>query len=370
MFNKPFNELTLEDIIALKENGVPEGKTIDYKLELNLNTKGDKKEFAKDIASFLNTIGGDLIIGVEEKEGVIADLPGIEVIDKDKFSLSIENSLRDLVKPRLIGLEMNYYPVGNAEKNNKYIVHFRVPQSYVGPHFVSDSFFARNSVGTYPLEYTEIKQKFTLSNQINEQIRNYHLQRIMKIKADEGYFELREGSSVLIHLVPLQSFSETFFALALTQNRFKLNTLVGSYDDRIHFEGIAGVYKSSYHHINRQGIIEIADREFFKIFEDREYFLAKDLIERILTNVIPNAISNLAALGLNTPYVILTSLLDVKGKTIKHNADGWPKATLRQNDLIFPAITISNPSDISEYDRVLKELFMNTVGVFYTQFSL
>lgn len=368
MFNKPFNELTLEDILALKENGVPEGKTIDYKLELNLKAKADKKEFAKDIASFLNTIGGDLIIGVKEKEGVITDLPGIEVTDRDKFSLLIENSLRDLVKPRLIGLEINYYPVGNADEN-KYILHFRVPQSYIGPHFVSDSFFARNSVGTYPLEYTEIKQKFTLSNQLNEQIRNYHLQRIMKIKADEGYFELREGPAVLIHVVPLQSFSETFFALSLTQNRFKLNTLVGFYDDRIHFEGIAGVYKSSYHHINRQGIIEIADREFFKVFENTKYILVKDLIERILTNIIPNAISNLVALGLNTPYVILTSLLDVKGKTIKFTADGWPKAKLRQNDLIFPAITINNPSDISEYDRVLKELFMNTVGVFYTQFS-
>jgi len=366
MLNKPFNEVCFEDIQALKTNGIEEGKSIDYKMEIHLDSSSQRKEFAADITSFANTSGGDLIIGVSEEQGIITEIQGIEVADKDKLLQRIESILRDTVDPQITGLDMKFYQI---ENENKYILHIRVPQSYVGPHITNgEKFFGRNNAGKYPLDFVEIKQRFTLSNQVQEKIKHYHLERIMKIKADEGYWELQNNASLLINIVPLQSFSESVYVTALTHNRFKLNTLFGdgSNNYKIQFEGIAGLDWYSYHHINRQGIIEIADKQ---LLNSQDIIYAKPIIERIL-KTIPSAFFNLNELGLHGPYVILTSVLDVKDRKFSYNEHGFSSSTLRQNDMIFPAILITDPSDLKEYDRVLKELFMNTAGHFQTQYTL
>lgn len=362
MINKPFKDILLEDIESLKSNGTEEGKSLDFKLELHLENKKDRKEFAADITSFANTIGGDLIIGVSEEGGAIKEIHGIEVDNKDKFSLAIENALRDSIEPQITGLEMNFYPIGAEDK---YILHIRIPQSYVGPHIANgEKFYARNTAGKYQLDFVEVKQRFTLSNQVQERIKQHHLERIMKIKVNEGYWELENekgNSAILINIVPLQSFSESVFVSALTPNRFKLNPLFGdrSYVPSIQFEGIAGLYHTSYHHINRQGIIEIADKSILNI---RHTLYGLSIIERIL-GVIPNAFYNFEELGINGPYVILTSILDVKDRQFAYD-DMWPPVQLRQNDLILPSIFITDASDLSEYKGVLEELFKNTAGKF------
>ncbi|MGE7924672.1 AlbA family DNA-binding domain-containing protein [Viridibacillus arvi] len=362
MLNKPFNDIRLDDIYALKTNAIEEGKSIDYKLELHLNNGRERKEFAADITSFANTSGGDLIIGVSEDQGIITELQGIEVEDKDKFILKIESLVRDTVAPQITGLDMNFYQMGDE---NKYILHIRIPQSYVGPHVVNgEKFYGRNNAGKYPLDFVEIKQRFTLSNQVQEKIKYYHSERIMKIKAGEGYWELGGGASLLINIVPLQSFSESVYVSSLTPTRFKLNTLFGndSYDHKIQFEGISGVFYHSYHHINRQGIIEFADKDILENMKSRmSYISAKPIINRIL-ETIPSAFHNLKELGLHGPYVIFTSVLDVKNVQISYNEHSYTSTNLRQNDLIFPAIMITNSSDLSDYDRVLRELFSNAAG--------
>jgi len=365
MFHKPFAEITIDDIIALQTNGVEEGKTIDYKLTVSPENRNQRKEFAADITSFANTIGGDLIIGVKEEMGIIADIPGIEVTDKDKLLQDIENILRDAIEPQIMGLEMSFYPV-----ENNHVLHIRVPQSYNGPHIVSgEKFYGRNNAGKYPLDYVEIKQRFTLSNQVQERIKQYHIERIMKIKADEGYWETGNGSAVLINIVPLKTFSENVYISALTPQRFKLEPLFGTggYDHKIQFEGIAGIEGNSYHHLNRQGIVEIVDKEILSRIENSIH--SKWIIERTL-EVIPESFLNFNKLGLYGPYIVLTSILDVKGRIIRYNGHGFSSSRLRQNDMIFPAVMITDPSNLSEYDQMLKELFMNASGYFQTPYTL
>lgn len=278
----------------------------------------------------------------------------------------VENILRDIVEPQITGIAMNFYPLD--DKNN-FILHIRVPQSYIGPHIVNgEKFYGRNNAGKYPLDFVEIKQRFTLSNHVHEKIKHYHLERIMKIKANEGYWELQDGATLLVNIVPLQSFMESFYVSSLTYQRFRLNTLFGttnSYEPKIQFDGIAGIYNSSYHHINRQGIIELADRNLLN-FEHNPTIFADRIIERIL-QVIPHAFYNLHELGLHGPYIILTSILDVKEKPLSYHLESFTSIRLRQNDLIFPPITISDPSNLNEYEEMLNELLMNAAGFIIPQ---
>ena len=62
MFNKPFNEITIEDIgnlvLIRKER---ENNYLEYKEKLG-HSERDKKEFLKDVSGFANASGGFLII--------------------------------------------------------------------------------------------------------------------------------------------------------------------------------------------------------------------------------------------------------------------------------------------------------------------
>lgn len=69
MFNKPFSEITIEDVENLiYERKERENNHLEYKKKIG-NSDKDKKEFLKDVSGFANATGGFLIFGVEEKNG-------------------------------------------------------------------------------------------------------------------------------------------------------------------------------------------------------------------------------------------------------------------------------------------------------------
>lgn len=51
----------------------------------------DKREFLADVSSFANTDGGDIIYGLEEEQGVIANIIGLNCPDFDAEKLRLEN---------------------------------------------------------------------------------------------------------------------------------------------------------------------------------------------------------------------------------------------------------------------------------------
>ncbi|MFQ5933359.1 MAG: helix-turn-helix domain-containing protein, partial [Dehalococcoidia bacterium] len=53
----------------------PEGTLLDYKQEIKINRVSDRRELAKDVASFANEIGGTIIYGVPEKRASVGGPP-------------------------------------------------------------------------------------------------------------------------------------------------------------------------------------------------------------------------------------------------------------------------------------------------------
>ncbi|HHT7061373.1 TPA: AlbA family DNA-binding domain-containing protein [Bacillus cereus] len=365
MIHKKFAEITLGDIIKLQTDGIEEGKTIDYKLQLHLKDKSARKEFARDVTSFANTEGGDLIIGVSEEKGAITEILGIEVSDKDALRLDIENLLRTSIEPQLPNVEIDFYSI-----EERFVLHIHVSKSYNGPHIVNGTkFVARNSGGKYELDYTEIKQRFTSSKGIENEMESYHFERLMKIKRDDGYWETGDGAAIVMHIMPIQSFIDSYFVTDLKHEVFSLNPLFRhGYDPKINFNGIAGVMPKMYHHINRQGITEIVDKSYL----NRHIVHGIDvgpiegpLIISQAEKALNQALRNAELLGFNGPYYIFTTILDIKGRVfVMDRHDGSAGEVHRENDMIFPKIIVSNPQDISEYTNTLKILFANASGEF------
>ena len=82
MILKHVNEIGPDDLQALIDGEVAENKILEYKQEIP--GRGDPIPFLAAVSAFANTSGGDLLIGVEAREGVPIALPGIEVESVDQ----------------------------------------------------------------------------------------------------------------------------------------------------------------------------------------------------------------------------------------------------------------------------------------------
>lgn len=341
MYNKIFDSITLADIEKLKEDGVLEGRTLDYKEELHINGRGQRKEFCADITALANTIGGDILFGVSEDKGQIIELNGIDVIDKDALKLQIENVVRDLVAPRILGLQIKFYDLSNEQT----IVHIRVPQSYTGPHVVNGQvFYGRNSGGKYPLDYTEIKQKFLGNAQIGENIRQYHLARLFKIKASEGYMPLSGGVALIMHIIPINalSYEAPQYNLGHPEDTNLWPIYGTSCEFHIGLDGI-GWYSIisgrpiGYHHLGRNGIIELVDNGMF--FDEHKRIWI-NTIEEHLIKALNRIKDNFQKFQIDRSVIINVSLTDIRGYRLSYAGVGNQEQ--RSNDLFLRELFIES----------------------------
>ena len=227
-------DIRLEEIDATQLSSfieeASEGKLLDFKEELNLNTEADKKEFLADITSFANTSGGDLIIGVKDLK------PGYEVcglpntLDIDSFKQQINNILRHSIEPRLYPPEMKEVVIGEHT-----VLIIRVQRSWNGPHPVTKKskedkktwscFYNRNSSGKFSLDIGEIRSAFIASETTGERIRNFRAERIGKILSSETPIPLNDAPKVVLHAIPIN---------ALTSNKLVNLEIMSQLKKKIH----------------------------------------------------------------------------------------------------------------------------------------
>lgn len=70
MIDKPLSQINYADIDQFVQENWPEGKTVDFKRDAYGNRDEDKNELLKDVSSFTNIQGGNILIGVDEDKGV------------------------------------------------------------------------------------------------------------------------------------------------------------------------------------------------------------------------------------------------------------------------------------------------------------
>jgi len=276
MINKKIEDIKEEDLKALIDNRALEGKTIEYKKELTINSDPDKKEFLADVTSFANSSGGDLIFGIEQNNqtGAPKLLNGIEVDNVDKEKTRLDNIIRDGVEPRMLGI--NIKPI--LLSNSKYAIVVHIPKSWNGPHRViyggHAKFYARNSSGKYEMDVDELRVAFNLSETLAEKIRKFRVDRIAKIQADETPVPLFPFPKIVFQLIPVNAFNpSTKYSIESIESNAhdKLPLLYRSVrNSRYNLEGLFtysdnenGKF-SAYTQLYRNGIIEAVDALILK----------------------------------------------------------------------------------------------------------
>ena len=203
---KSLDKITESDLQELIDNGVAEGKTLDYKEKLSGNSDAEKKEFLYDVSSFANASGGNLIFGITEDKGIAIKIDGIETNDIDKEILRLDNILRDGISPRIPGIRIQPIQL----RNNNYVIIIDIPRSFALPHMVtyknSSRFYSRNSGGKYQLDVDKIRTSFTVSQGLIDRIRDFRRERLSMIIAEETPIILEKDAQLVLHLIPLNAF--------------------------------------------------------------------------------------------------------------------------------------------------------------------
>jgi len=127
LFGKKLDEVTVDDVRAFCQKKNKEGINLDYKKDFS-----SSKKIAKTIAAMANTLGGWIIVGVEDDGDDKPKLPA-EGIDWDKqLSLRVTNLVIDNISPPALPI----VHVCDPDKKNKTFVILYVQESKDAPHWL------------------------------------------------------------------------------------------------------------------------------------------------------------------------------------------------------------------------------------------
>ncbi len=374
-FNKKIEEIQIEDIQSLIDNAVCESRSLDYKQELHIDTDGDKKEFLADVSSFANSVGGDIIFGVEEDniDKISTNICGIPYENDDKLIRRIEDLIRQSIQPVILNIQFKFIDIGN----NKCVFIIQIPQSIISPHRVeykgTDKFFSRNNKGKYQMDVSELRLAFNSGLDLNKRISEYKMDRYYELISNKNQVLNDNKPIFVVHYIPISSFNNSLKYFSVEEIKKAMNDvnsrIFGKYCPKyITIDGVSMRYnqynEKSFAFYKNNGIVEKATSDFFEknfTYDNRTPKVIVDMIfgKAVITKLIEdfNEVKDFyEKIGINTPFIISCSILNAVGYTIP--TKGQFSETMGEIDrdiLCINDLFVENIDDSSEH--ILKPVF-------------
>ncbi len=380
--NKSLDSIEEKDLQILVDNRISEAKTIEYKETLPGRSDSERKEFLADVSSFANAAGGHLIYGMKEDAGIPIELCGVQNANRDAEILRLEEMTRDGIRPRIPGIQ--FQPISLKRGNLAILI--RIPKSWASPHQViyqkTFRFFSRGANGKYPLDVDELRTAFTLRETVAERIKQFRVDRLSKIIANEAPVLLDSKPKVVIHIVPFSALvtGERFDIVApsIRQSEYWLPPFkIGANKDwqrRYNFDGFMIASESrAYTQIFRNGIVEAVNAQGYHLFGDigtEKEFININLLEDMLLYFPPRYIFALKHLGIEPPVVVMASLLGVASLSVVQYiptpAGDSPLeigSPIDRADLILPELLVEDFLSAPElFMRPVLDMIWNAAG--------
>jgi hypothetical protein len=305
------------------------------------------------------------------KDGIPFKLSGVSFSNADAEIIRLEQILQNGLEPRLPSVNIKVIQSPNGEN----FIFVRVNRSWIAPHKVkaNEKFYGRNSKGKYPLDVSELRTAFMLSEQLTERIKSFRSDRLRKIKEDDELpVELIQGGKIVLHLIPLSAFS-TDFVIDIT-NTDSIDSFLkpigsGGWNHRINLDGFltySANYRDkklceSYAQLFRSGIIEtVASIDTF--FDEK--IIPSQYYEEQALKCLNYYLKILSVFGLEMPIYVFLSFVNVKGydlMVVNHRVSGGE--VLERQDIVLPEKVITNYNvNSTELLRPIFDIVWNAFG--------
>lgn len=102
MLHIPLEQLTEKHLLRLRTDGTPEGARLEFKQQVDLKTRAERREVAKDVSALANSVGGRIVYGIsEEKQSDGTSTAGkIMPLTSGDVEESLENIIATTISPR------------------------------------------------------------------------------------------------------------------------------------------------------------------------------------------------------------------------------------------------------------------------------
>lgn len=150
--------ITAQDVRRLI--GMREGPILELKREIpRLNDQG-KVELLKDVSAMANAIGGSIVYGIEEKDGVASKLVGIQSDNIDDLCVNITNIIATGLSPAAAGIEILHVMVEEIS-----IIIIRTTESHLKPHRViyggRSKYYLRHGMSSREMTDADLRMTYT-----------------------------------------------------------------------------------------------------------------------------------------------------------------------------------------------------------------
>ena len=143
---------TYEDLCWLIDNQVHESIELEFKRELLKEKNKGKNTLRKAISALANTNGGQLIIGMDEKDDIASKIYGISIPD---FRHTLDNWIQLEIYPPITEYEIN--SIINKKNIQEKIYIIRVEKSRKAPHMFNDKYYKRVETESKPMNNQEVR---------------------------------------------------------------------------------------------------------------------------------------------------------------------------------------------------------------------
>jgi len=348
-------QITVEDLIALVTNQVPEDQNLEYKSLLSLKIASEKKEFLQDVSSFANCKGGIIIYGIGETKGVPTSADGFPIDNLDQTLRQIDSLILDSISPRM-PVEIRIWKLDTGN----YLLMIAVKESADKPHQVqidkSKVCYSRTSNRKYQLDIQEIEAMLRQKNELRTMVNKLSEQHLERMLNDATFKELPVA---VLQMIPgsVSNPDVRYPILDAQYGAFDLAPLGGgSRTPKANFEGVRIAvnmpgfsFAPNYLQVYKNGIMETLNHTILY----RQDMLNARLLEGYVMRELMNYLKFLKGLEVQLPVYIRLVLSGVRGYHLYSEKVLYglnEQNNLDRDVLEFPVLRIS------DFDQNVPEL--------------
>ncbi len=369
MFTKEFDEISLTDLHALVDEGIPEGRQLEFKRDHYGRKDDDRREFAADVSAMANALGGYLLIGIDERNGIASNVCGVETPDADGLVRAVSESIRASFEPLLIEFRVKWVAIAG----DRGVLVIKISRSWSAPHRVVVAkdyrFYIRDENGKHPMSVEELRRAFLFASEVEERIRRFRVDRLEILANDEGPLSLGKGgdSRLIMHVVPRASFTDGIrlvlderggsmwpwpLGASGANSMYSLDGLV-SYSGPEERFGTVRAFSTLF----RNGIAEaVATVRVGGKDDERNISLAD--VEQAVIKGLRQIFGEYKRRSVPAPYVVLVSLLGVRD--VSAPIDEWRGGIAypyRSDRIVLPELVVETAEATNTPEIELRPLF-------------